>query len=150
MKGAHFFNEWLEPTAHFPEEVLDYLLSLTNPNTLGRCRAERGDAKIRRKVCMGVLVANIAVLVCTPNYHPAHTLVTPTAYTPRRFTTYHRPDYPRRGLRVAVNALAGAGLVTAHPYVFRRACTRISICPGLVAMLPHNNANMLVRDASLV
>ncbi|WP_354554043.1 hypothetical protein [Kaistia defluvii] len=120
---------------------------VTTPDARKRTRSLRRDAAQRRRFVMGNIAANLVQLALSPSREEGGLLAIATAKT--KPTRYDREDYPQGILAGSVAALADAGMLVRHPFVFKQATTTVEPTPEFIALMQRHGVRLadIGRDA---
>jgi hypothetical protein len=135
-----FLDPWLIPQGDGLRTLAESVAERAERGLTNRLRSPRKDAALRRRRCVGNLLANIAYLTLNCHLEPGTRLAAATAKT--KPSRYHRADYPRHLLAPLLEHLEDEGLIIRHPYVFKQRLTTLEPTPAFANLLAHHAVTM--------
>lgn len=130
---AVFLDPWLTAKGDALGTLVERLVEETSGCSSNTSRRPRRDAIQRQRLCVENIAANLASLALSPHPNPAHLLAVATAKSKR--TRYDRRDYPRHLLSETLQSFERCGVLTRHPYVFKKRNTTIAPTPAFMELL---------------
>lgn len=121
LEGESLFHDpWLKPQGTNLQSLTETIAQSIEQRTTGR---KRMDAVVRRQMVVGNILANLSLLVLSPNYRKFRHLAIATAKT--KPTRYERKDFPKNLIAQTLQDLEALGLIHVHRYKIRQRLTTI-------------------------
>lgn len=130
---AVFLDPWLTAKGDPLGDLVERLMEETQRHSSSTSRRPRRDAIHRQRLCVENIAANLALLALSPHADPVNLLAVATAKS--KPTRYDRRDYPRHLLSETLQVLERCGVLTRHPYVFKKRNTTIAPTPAFMELL---------------
>ena len=135
-----FLDPWLVPQGDGLRTLAESVAERAERGPINRGRSPRKDAALRKRHCVGNLLANLAYLTLNRHLEPGTGLAAATAKT--KPTRYDRADYPRHLLAPLLEHLEGEGFIVRHPYVFKQRLTTLEPTPAFADLMAHHRVTM--------
>lgn len=138
-----FSSQWVFPNGSNLKALVKPVLACVESSVASGSlsnRKPRKDGIEARRVAAESITANLAHMVCSPEYTEGQRLIVPTAKTAK--TRYDRPQYPQNHIGLVVDQMQTQGLIKKHDYEFQRRSTSIEPTSKFKATISKHNVQL--------
>ncbi|HWD12239.1 MAG TPA: hypothetical protein VG519_02700 [Pseudochrobactrum sp.] len=141
---ALYSSQWIYPQGSNLKSLVGPLVARVESSIASgslSSRKPRSDGIKARRIAAESITANIAHMVCSPDYIEGQRLIVSTAKTAK--TRYHRPQYPQNQIGLVVDQMETHGFIIKHDYEFQKRSTTIEPTSKLKAAISRHNIQPL-------